>query len=358
MKPMRPTLSVALSLFAALLLIPGTSIAQSFLPGTSPDLTISATPADPGPGDTVTLSVQSSLLDLSGADITWTSGGKTILEGVGATSAQVTMGPLGTPTSVSASASVAGQSANAAVMLVPESVDLLFDASSYAPPFYKGRTLPSPASSLRVQAIPHIITASGTAAPDTLTYTWAEDGSVLGSLSGRGRSSALLPPPPLFGSSVVSVEARTSDGAYSASASVRIPAIDPGITLYQDNPLFGIEFYNAVADRAAVADIETTFAAVPYFIAATSPDDPDLSYAWRVNGLPLASATSSSSEITLNAAGVSGPTTLSLGLTSSFDHYLSAQHSWTVSLGQRGGAFAAPLHAAASSNDAFHATGQ
>src|SRR3989344_2654406 len=52
-------------------------------------LTIGFSPATPGPGDTVNLSVQSSLIDIQESDILWQANGKTVAQGKGVDSTKV-----------------------------------------------------------------------------------------------------------------------------------------------------------------------------------------------------------------------------------------------------------------------------
>jgi hypothetical protein len=319
-----------LSILACMLLFTGTALAQySPVLTLQSDLSIIANPTNPAPGTLVTLSAQSATMDLSTANFVWRVNGKSV---PGGKSITVTVGNLGTPMNIDLS--VSGSAA--AITLVPEKVDLIVDANSYAPPFYRGRTLPSPGSKIRAQAMPQLVTSSGKVfAPSDLVYTWSQDGSVLGSASGLGRSSAQLDAPPLYGATAITVEARSQSGTYRASASVQLSSIDPSITLYVDHPLFGIEYWRALSARASVADIETSFVAVPYFIPFASASDPRLNYAWSINGSRVAASSTATNELTVNAKGVSNAALLSTSLTSPADYFLDASKQWNVSFGQQ-----------------------
>lgn len=233
---------------------------------------------------------------------------------------------------------------------IPSSpVDLLFDADSYVPPFYRGRALPSAGTNMHLQAL-----ARFGGVPDSqITYTWRRNGQVESSVSGAGRSSISLTAPTLFGTDTISVDARTADGSMYGSASVAISSIDPRATLYQDHPLFGIEYYNALTpleaspltgltDQNSIPDLEMTFAAVPYFAQASNPNDPRLAYAWSVNGAPVSAATTSlpaqagGSEITINAQNSSGLAAISLLLTSPINFLLHGEGSWNVLFSREG----------------------
>ncbi len=210
----------------------------------------------------------------------------------------------------------------------PGAIDLLFESDSYVPPFYRGRAIPSPGSILHFQAIPRF---NGPSSPDgQITYTWRRDGVVMGSVSGPGRSIVALPAPTLFGTDTISVEAQAVDGSFYGTASATISSTDPGVTLYQDHPLFGVEYYDALTAQTSIPDLEMTFAAVPYFIAAPGPNDPRLDYAWSVNGLAVAATSSARSKITINADNSTGLADVALMLTSPSNVLLSAQHSWNL----------------------------
>lgn len=227
-----------------------------------------------------------------------------------------------------------GQSAQQSMPASP--VDLLYDATTYVPPFYKGRPLPSPGSTMRFQAIPHF----GSVSDQSITYTWKVDGEVEGTLSGLGRSSVSLPSPGLFGSETVEVDAASQDGSAYGSASLSISSLDPGLTLYQDHPVFGVEYYNALGAQNSIADSEMTFDAVPYFVATTAANDPRLTYAWSVNGSTLQATSTNNNELTINAGNGGGFAAITVSLSSRANVLLDAQGAWNVTFS--GSAFSKP----------------
>jgi len=250
--------------------------------------------------------------------------------------------------------------------ILPLPVDLLFDADSYVPPFYLGRALSSPGTTLRLQALARFKQQNGSLVPDSaIIYTWRRNGAVMGAVSGKGMSSVSIASPTLFAADTVSIEARSESGAFYGTASVVIASIDPSITLYENHPLFGVEYYNALKDQSSIPDLEMTFIAVPYFAAASGPSDAGLRWAWSVNGVPVAAnATSpvrsiasngaSSNEITINADNSNGLAALAASLTSPVNFLLHAEGSWSV-LFSREGAPAKSGQGSAVSGGIFHA---
>lgn len=326
-------------LFAAL-----PAFAQVNETGTSA-LTVSASPAYPGPNSVVQLTAESPLLDLDNSVIKWTVNGKPA--GTGET-VNVTLGPLGKETNVDVSVSGASGNDSATLSIVPASLDLLWEADSYVPPFYKGRAAPGSSSSIRVVAVPHFISTSGASIPSSsIDFTWKLNGAMQKAQSGLGESSAVFPAAVLYDSDEIDVVARSADGSLSAEADVTVPTQDPQLVLYEDNPLFGVMYHQAISQSSAAPESETSFAAVPYFANATSANDPSLSYQWSVNGSTVATDAQDPSEVTINAQS-SGLANVALSIDNISDPFFSASGSWQIQ-------FSGP---SANGNDAFHTSTQ
>ena len=190
------------------------------------DLTLEFSPAQPLPGGTVHITATSLLIDLSGKTLIWFKDGKQFAEGEGLTAVDVVAGPLGSEDDIvvgvyEGDLELVSQSAR----IHPVEIDLIWEADSYVPPQFRGRALPSAGTHLRLEAIPYFVRANGSSVPPSdITFTWRRDGYVIQSASGRGRSQAVIDSPKLFDTDTISVDARTSDGLFEGTASVRVPA--------------------------------------------------------------------------------------------------------------------------------------
>lgn len=302
------------------------ALAQANFTGASA-LTISASPAYPAPNSIVKLTAESPLLDLQDSDILWTVGGKPAGTGQ---SISLTTGALGKETDASVSVSGASGSDSATLAIIPTSIDLLWEADSYVPPYYKGRAAPGSGSSIRVLAVPHFVSADGTSvASSDIDFSWSVNGAVDKAQSGLGESSAIFPAATLYGSDQITVVARAADGSLAGSASIAVRTQDPQLVLYEDSPLFGIMYHAAIPQSSTAADSETSFAAVPYFANALSANDPSLAYQWTVNGAPVATDPQDPSEITVNAASA-GVASVGLSVGNVSDPFFSASGSWQI----------------------------
>ncbi len=301
--------------------------------GSGADFTLLISPEHPAPGDSVTVTAKSSSLNLTTTPVTWYVNG-TSRAGDKGTSIQVVAGALGSKTTVDAV--VGSTAAGGTAIIRPTEMDLLWESDSYVPPFFRGRALPSAGTALRLQALTRFKRDTVTVPDSSITFTWRRNGYVIQSVSGAGKSQAVIDAPPLFGTDIISVDAETGDGQLSASASVRIPSATPVLALYEDHPLFGILYHSALGAQNAVPESEMSFAAAPYYVGASSASDPELEYAWQVNGQAIGGDPAHPGEITISATNSNGIALIELALGAVHNFFLSASGSWGVTLSTNG----------------------
>lgn len=297
------------------------------------NISIALSPQYPAPLQSVHLTVNAAGIDLTESTIVWRAGGKVIAQGTGKNSADIIAGPLGSETAIGVSVTASdGSQYGAQAIVAPTQLDLLAGSDSYTPPFYLGRALPSAGTNLILQALPHFKRNNGTLIADSdITYTWKQDGQVLGSISGRGRSFAIIPIVHLYGGNTITVEAESSDGTRSGETTVNVPLSQPVLDLYEDHPLYGVLYSGALHTSTHIPDSEMAFAAIPYFAEARAINDPQLSYDWRVNDTRISPSAGSPQEITINADNSSGQAALSLEVTHATNYYFDATGLWNIS---------------------------
>ncbi len=294
-------------------------------------LTIEFSPATPSPGDTVKVSVHSSLINIEESDVLWEANGKTVSQGQGIDSASVKAGGLGVETRITVTVTTPdGSSASTEATVHPNELDLLVDTDSYTPAFYRGWPRPSAGTNLRLQAIPRFKRGTSLVPASELMYTWRHSGEVLGSMSGRGRSAVVIPVRHLFGSDVISVEARSADNKLSHNASISISTDEPVLTLYENDPLYGVLYHRALSPSAFIPGAEATFAAVPFFVQTKSLQDSALRFDWRVNSAEIPANPKNPSELTINAENSSGIGFVELDVTHATNFYLNTKGTWNI----------------------------
>jgi len=319
------------ALIALLLAVPFAAHGQFDLFGAA-DLALTISPRAPRAGESVTIRAESSAINLNAADISWSVDGAALTSGAGQKEIRIQAGALGSATEVTVDASDGVSSATASITVRPAEVDLLWESDSYTPLLFSGRALPSAGSSLRLEARARLLENGALVPARDIVYTWRKNGSVMASISGRGRSGATIPAPTLFATDVISVEAQSISGRLLAEESARIPSIEPILTLYTVHPLFGVEYHRALGAQSFINETEVSLSAVPFFAAVRHPDESTLQYEWSVNNVAIESDSARPSSITLNSEGSSGTALIGLTLTSVTNLFLEALGQWQVIL--------------------------
>lgn len=322
--------TASILLLCGFFLAEGTAYAQFGNFGAGARIFLSVNPEHPQPNERAHISIESALADLSQSDIVWYANNKVLVKGRGTKDADILVGPLGSKTDVFVTAQTPdGTVISGNTTIAPAEVDLLWESDSYVPPFYRGRALASSGTSIRMHAIARFKPAgSAQPPPSAIVYTWKLNGSVVGSASGRARSTAIFPSPALFSTYVIEVTA--SDGTQAGTASAQIASTEPQLFLYEDHPLFGIMYNRALGNMTPISDTEATFAAIPYFAEADSPDDARLLYSWSVNRNEILSDEIKRSELTVNASGSNGLAQIALSIMHAANLAMSASGSWGV----------------------------
>lgn len=207
-----------------------------------------------------------------------------------------------------------------------QSIDLVWQAEGYTPPFYKGQALWSNQSRIRFLAIPH-----GLGNPTSLNYKWTKNGTVLGSLSGPGKNTLLHSDNILSRQQTVRVDIVSPDQEVLASASVFVSPILPIVAVYENNPLYGFMFHREVSGGHELKESEVTFTAFPLYFSIRDRADDALGYEWRTNTGEVETGTS----ITYRTlGGARGSSQTSVRISNSEKIVQDAQKSFLIKFGE------------------------
>lgn len=244
-------------------------------------LRINVTPSHPQPFETVVISVEDFSRDLNKSEMSWSVDGKVVSSGVGLKNVSFKTGDLGTATKVDINMGGVVET----VILRPSVTDLLWQADTYTPPFYKGKALHTAQDPVTVYAEPFIVNKSGTRiSPDNLVYKWKLDGSVNSNASGYGKKTFTITPSILVKPINVSVEITSTDNLYGSEASIVIPNSNPEVVFYENHPLYGIRSSEALNGKDfTVVDSEARIIGEPFFFSNAQKDFNLLTYEWSLN---------------------------------------------------------------------------
>lgn len=301
-------------------------------------ITLSFEPTSPQAYESVVVRADSLFTNISAADVSWYVNDSLLTSGRGITSVRVPVGGPDSKTTVLVHAvNALGGTISGETVITPSDAEILWEADSLVPPFYKGRALPGAGTLIRAEAHVRLARDSGTLlAPEDIMYTWRRNGAVVSSVSGKGKNKAVFPAPLLFGADTISVTAESTDRELRAEARTSVPSSDTLLFIYEDHPLFGTLYNRALTRSAAIPETEVKLAAFPLFADARSAGDKRLDYSWTVNGTPIAEDPNEPDKIIVSSSGDAVRATLQLVLAHTTNWFEAANGTWNIELAAGG----------------------
>lgn len=269
---------MARAMLALLMLLP-IGASAVLLPSLQPIIEIRTVPQNPARGETVRLSADIYSGNVNQYLFIWRVDGEVVAQDIGLNSLSATVTHSETEVSVDV---YDGQAllASAVKTIFSGDIDLVWEATTYVPPLYRGRPLATAESAVRVLAIPHIERNGTALQTKDIVFSWRVGGSQQLFLKGKGQNFATINPPRFNSPFSIEVTAEAGDKTPLGFAQITIAPVAPRVLLYEEQPLVGTRFERAlVGEYPFIAD-EVSVTAYPVF--ATSPSA--LDYTWRLNG--------------------------------------------------------------------------
>jgi hypothetical protein len=169
-----------------------------------------------------------------------------------------------------------GPSLTASRVFVPVMLDMILEADTYTPSFYKGRSLPIKDASVRIVTV-----LNGTPLnPSEYAYKWSLGNTVLFGGPVRGKMTAEMTMPS-FSNKRLWVEVFDQKGILVAENSMILEFFEPELFFYEESPLRGL-VGRAIGEEWLMKGEETTFTAVPYYFNVPLISG-DTHYDWEIN---------------------------------------------------------------------------
>ncbi|MCH8986800.1 hypothetical protein IIA94_01385 [Patescibacteria group bacterium] len=237
----------------------------------------------PGPNEPYEAWVRSSAVDVNRASITWTHNGEVVAEGLGVKSYIFRTGDVGRIETLSITVSANGRVFEDSRTFHINDVDLLWQAFTTVPSWYKGKALTSSQSAITVTAFPVLLRNGKKLPPAQLVYRWSLDDDFKPESSGsRRRSFSFLADFVPGIEQEITVKVSDINNTLQAQKTIVIPVAQPKVLFYEERPLEGTVMGKALTNFILPAGTENTFRAIPYFFTRGAP----LSYEWLIDGKP------------------------------------------------------------------------
>ena len=263
-------------------------------------------PETPGPNAPVVIEVQGVGTFLGDSTITWSQNGKVMQSDIGSRTFSFKTGALGTQTQIHVviNSKTQGTITNDWVF-IPSLINLVWEADTFVPPFYKGKALYSAGSPLKVVAFPTVVVNGSRLPVSSLSFQWSRNNTPVPSASGTGRNTFSFNGDQLQNGENVAV-----DVYYGASklgrGEVVIPAVDPQILLYVQDPLRGRLYDMALPNAISLTAKEISIVAAPYYFANKSLQSNGTTYTWMLNNNEITGPKSAVGLLTLRQTGSGG----------------------------------------------------
>lgn len=292
---------------------------------------VDVTPENPAPGENTNITLNSYASNLDSVLISWSVDGKTILSGIGKKSFSTNAPAAGSEVAVTATVHLPDGQIDRRIIIRPSVMVLLWQADdAYVPPFYRGKAMPTPASAVKVVAMPEIKIGSTMVNPKNMTYSWKKDYTNEQGSSGYGKNFFLYTNDYLEDSNNVSVLAATTDQKYSATANINIGTYQPKILFYKNDAVFGTLWEQALSNGHRIQGDEIVEAA-PYFISPKDLRIPTLIWQWFINDRPINMEGLRKNLIPLAVqTGVSGTSKIKLEINDRYKIFSTASKEITV----------------------------
>ncbi len=291
---------------------------------------VDVSPENPGPQDTVDISISSYVTDLNRATISWRLNDRSVAKGPGVKDFSFIIGQSGDVAKVDISINTEeGTSFSKRMYIQASDLDVLWQAiDSYTPPFYKGKSFPASESYVKFFAVPN--SGDGQLDQKNTVYTWKQNFDSSTTSSGYNKNTFLFQFDYLGDqNNTITVNAESKDRGYTASKSLSIKPYNPEIILYPYSDKDGILLENALGSSFTMKG-RAKIIAVPYFFSPINPLSNSLQYAWKINGSDFG-ASEANNIINIETSG-GGSARLDLNIVNQSTYYQSVSKSATIQL--------------------------
>lgn len=259
--------------------------AQAQTGGGSNAIAFSTNPKYPGALQSVTITATAFQVDLNKTNITWYVDGEMKLSGMGKNSFSFTTNSVGNKSIVKLIADTPTLGTiTKEITITPTDLDILWEANTYVPPFYKGKALPSSQSSVRVIPFPSFVGKDGYYNTKDLIYKWKAGYFGNDSDSGYGKNTFIYKTGYTYNSDTIESTVSTLDTGLSINKKISIYVSEPKISFYENKPLGGIRFENNIGDTFRFTTTELTVRSAPYFFAIPGLNNNSASFVWKMDG--------------------------------------------------------------------------
>lgn len=271
------------------------------------EVSFGISPENPEPRQPVTITLESYSIDLDRSTIKWYVDTLLAQEGKGLKNLTFQANDLGKPSIVKIIIDSDKGQLTKNITVNPSAVTILWEADTYTPPFFKGKSLFSHQSVVKFVAQPQLVVNGKVLRPTNLIYRWSKDGTVLGNQNGYGKQTLTLTGSVISRPMRIFVEVEDPQTGAVASGVTVLEPVEPEIVMYEVDPLYGIQYHKALIGSLPLLTREVTLTAIPYFFSSQyASNDSRVLYTWSINGETIADTINTNTRVFRKIGDISG----------------------------------------------------
>ncbi len=299
------------------------------------DIDANVNPPNPGSFTTITVTLDSNIVDLRRYMINWYVDGASVGGGIGKYTLLAKTKNYGQTTNIRATIALDTGIITKDVSLTPEDMTMMWEAvDAYVPPFYQGKKLPGRESIIKVVAIPNFISNNTTIDPSNAVYNWQRNGNVVENASGYGNDTLLIKQNMLNANEQVEATASDVTDNIQATGDITVPIFNPKVLFYSIDPMTGIK--SSIAQSTINFNTPSTnIVAEPYNFSVLNNNPNSLSFTWTMNDNPITIADAKNQTLLdLQNPGTSGFATIGVSATNPRTQFQEAENSLSAIFNQ------------------------
>ncbi|MEX0918937.1 MAG: hypothetical protein WDZ85_03170 [Candidatus Paceibacterota bacterium] len=256
-------------------------------------------PKEPKPNEMITVKLKGFGFNLNLSKVTWAVNDEVLAEGIGLAEFSFRNGRVGWITSVDAIITTPDNRFIVKNLTFrPAEVELLFEANSFIPNWYRGAALPTAGSLLTVMAEPNIRVFDQLIDARELVFEWTRNNTRLTGSSGLGRNTITFTLNPETERAVVGVKVSHPSSGITASGNLTINANQAEILLYEVKPLSGVNQAKVLNNQNHQAEGDViSLKAEPFYFPINDVLS-QLQYIWKAGEEVIKDISSRQREIT------------------------------------------------------------
>lgn len=286
-------------------------------------------PVNPGPNEVVVVNLQSYSVDLDRSLITWFINNQQINSGIGQKSLSSKIGQVGESSQWSVVIETpSGQQITGHLNFNPSTVDLLWQASTYTPEWYLGKSLPSPGSQVKILALNEIKKSDKQwYKKDELVFNWYKNGKFLSVSSGVGKDNIIIETNSDYTPTQINVEVSSLDKIINSNGSLELKNFPPKLLIF---PVASSTSMYPFSNSINLTDDISSLLVEPFYFSNQDILDNNLFFNWKLNNKSVTSGLDVFNQFKPDLKSFSGPVNLNLEVKNKRSFFQSASYQGII----------------------------